>query len=45
MSMEERIENIELIYKECLNCLTIYPVPVIVGCSICPTCGQRSCSE
>ncbi|MDB5052922.1 MAG: hypothetical protein JWM44_972 [Bacilli bacterium] len=45
MSIEKQTISFESIYKECLNCLTVYPVPVEAGCTICPTCGQRSCSE
>ncbi|MFK7691383.1 hypothetical protein [Paenibacillus sp. HJGM_3] len=30
---------------QCYTCLSEYPVPIDAGCTICPSCGQRSCSE
>jgi len=45
MNIVKQIEMEESIYKECLNCFNVYPVPMNAGCTLCPTCGQRSCSE
>ncbi|WP_164821284.1 hypothetical protein [Paenibacillus koleovorans] len=30
---------------QCYSCLTVFVVSSDCGCTICPTCGQKSCSE